>query len=67
MMMLHSDAIPSEIKVTEAWLRLIRFCIMELPHGEIRVRIINGEPATLIDYRRNIRFDKPGTIPLKID
>ena len=56
-----------EIRVTPAWINLIRFCITECPHGEISIRITNAEPTILINFRRSIRFDKPDTIPSKID
>ena len=64
---LQSDSVPGEIKVSESWLRLIRWCLLECPHGEIKVKIVNGEPTTLLESRRNIRFDKPLTISPKID
>ena len=54
-----------EIHVTEAWIRLIRFCQSDLPHGEITIKVVNSEPTTLIGFKRSIRFDKPETIPMK--
>lgn len=52
-----------EISVTAAWLRLIDFVRLELPHGELKVRIVNCEPTELIEAKRKVRFDKPQTLP----
>ena len=50
-------------KIPASWLRLIQYCQTELPHGELKVRIVNGEPTALLEAHRAIRFDKSETIP----
>ena len=52
-----------EIRVSESWIRLIRFCQVELPHGDLKVRIVNGQPTELLEAKRKVRFDKEETIP----
>lgn len=47
-----------EIQVSKNWLRLIRYCQVELPHGEIKIRIVNGQPTDLIEEKRKRRFDR---------
>ena len=49
--------------VSESWLRLICYCAMYLPYGEIKVKIIAGKPTEMLDQRRGIRFDRPETLP----
>lgn len=51
-------------KVTEAWLRLIQFTRDAVPHGEITVKIVGGEPTELLASKRRIRFDKPELTPV---
>ena len=53
----------TDIRPTAAWLRLIAFCKNEMPHGEISLRIVNGEPTTLLSQKPTVRFDRPSTIP----
>ena len=61
-----SNIPPVEIHVTEAWIRFIRYCQTELPHGEVKVKIVNGDPTQLLGFSRSVRFDKPETIPTKM-
>ena len=50
-----------EIRVTPSWVRLIRFCQVDVQHGDIKVKIVNAQPTKLLDYSREIRFDKEMT------
>ena len=58
-----------EIRVTDNWINLIRFCATEFPYGDLGVRIVKGEPTELLldKTKRKIRFDKESTIPAKFD
>ena len=47
------------MKVSDAWKRLIRYCETQLPFGELTIKIVNGEPTSLVDFKPNIRFDLP--------
>lgn len=51
------------IKVSEAWLNLIHFCMTEIPHGDLKIRIVNSQPTELLEVKRKVRFDKPATLP----
>ena len=55
-----------EMKVSRSWIRLIRFCQVNVPHGQVCFKIANAEPADLVpEYtKRKIRFDKEETIPI---
>ena len=52
-----------EIRITPAWIRLIRFCQTEFPNGDIKVRIVNCQPTELLERKEKIRFDKEQVIP----
>jgi len=52
-----------ELKVTHAWANLILYCKREIPHGDIHIKIVNGQPTKLLDQKKDIRFDKPNTLP----
>ena len=54
-----SVAEPIVVKVTEPWKRFIVFCQHEFPEGEVRVRIVAGQPCELLEAKRKIRFDRP--------
>ena len=62
-MLTPSEDTFKEARVTPAWLRFILFCQKEIPHGEVKVQIVSGEPTKLIDFKRAIRFDKEGSVP----
>ncbi len=47
------------IKVSDAWRRLIVYCETKLPFGDLTIKIVNGEPTSLVDFKPNIRFDLP--------
>ena len=49
--------------ITAAWANFISFAKTQCPHGHIDVRIVNGEPNKMLNCERDIRFDKPDTIP----
>jgi len=52
-----------EIRVTPAWVRLVRFCQTEFPNGDLKIRIVNCQPTELLERREKIRFDKEMTLP----
>ena len=47
------------VKVSNAWKRLIFYCQNQLPFGELTLRVVNSEPTALIDFKPNNRFDLP--------
>ena len=53
----------SKGELSSSWLRLIEYCKTELPYGELKVRIVHGEPTVLLEARRAVRFDKVETVP----
>ncbi len=61
---MSEDLAVIEVRVSKAWIRFIRYCQVELPHGEIRVRIVNGQPYDLLDYKRKLNFSREETIPI---
>ena len=46
------------VPVSNNWLRLITYCRRVIPHGDISIRIANGEPVDLLSEKRKVRFDK---------
>jgi len=58
-----------EIRISPAWIRLIRFCQMNIPHGQVCIKISNAEPTDLVPEhtKRRIRFDKEESIPLEME
>ena len=59
------NASPVEIHITDAWMRFIRYCQQQFPHGELSVKIVAGEPTFLMSAKPVVRFDRPETIPSK--
>lgn len=53
-----------EIRISPAWVRFVRFCQTEVPHGSVKVRIVNAQPTVLEDVKRSVRFDKEETVPI---
>lgn len=47
-----------DIRVSRAWLNFITYCQGSFPHGEISVRIVNGQPTELLDKKERTRFDR---------
>jgi len=58
-----------EIRVSKSWIRLIRWCQVNLPYGQVCVKIKNSEPGDLVEEHtsRSVRFDKEETIPTEYD
>ena len=52
-----------ELRITHTWANFILYCRRYLKYGEIRVRIVNGEPTEPLDEKAKRRFDKPETLP----
>ena len=52
-----------EIRVSPAWIRLIRYCQVELPHGDLKIRIVNAQPTDLLEVKPKVRFDREMSIP----
>ena len=61
-----SGNIPAEIHVTDAWIRFIRYCQQQFPHGELTIKMSAGEPTFLVSAKPVVRFDRPETIPPKV-
>ena len=49
-----------EIRISESWIRLIRYCQTSLPNGQLCFKVNNAEPGRLVSEhtKRDIRFDK---------
>ncbi len=47
-----------DIRVSKAWLNFIVYCQSTFPHGEISIKIVNGQPTEMIDKKEKIRFDR---------
>jgi len=47
-----------EVVVSPSWIRFIRFCKTKVPNGDIKIKIVNGEPTRLLEKKEDIRFDK---------
>ena len=49
-------------RITPAWLRFILYCQRPHPlgmsHGEMTVKIVNGEPTRRISEKPDLRFDR---------
>ena len=52
-----------EIRVHESWINLVSWCQNQMPFGDIKIRIVNGQPTELLEQRAKIRFDKNVSIP----
>ena len=58
-----------EIRISPAWVRLIRYCQVNIPHGQICIKLVNAEPTDLVPEhtKRRVRFDKEESIPADIE
>lgn len=54
-----------EIRISESWVNLIHWCQTSFPHGDIKIKIVNGLPTELLEQHAKIRFDKQNTMPLE--
>lgn len=52
-----------EIGITIAWVNYIKFVRNQVPFGDVKVKMDHGEPTKLLDWNREVRFDKPATLP----
>ena len=52
-----------EIRIHESWINLVRYCQEQIPFGDIKIRIVNGQPTQLLEQKPTVRFDKRPTIP----
>ena len=49
----------SEPRLTKAWVALVCFVQMYVPHGTVSFQTHFGEPSELVDWKRAIDFRKP--------
>ena len=50
---------PEQIEVSKAWVKLIKMCQQSpYSYSVLTIRVVNGSPVSLVDYRPAIRFDK---------
>ena len=47
-----------EVRVHQSWVALVKYCQDSLPHGTLRVKIANAQPAKRLKETPSIRFDK---------
>jgi len=54
-----------EVRVSPSWIRFIRWCQVNVPYGQVCVKINNAEPGDLVPEhtKKRVRFDKEDTIP----
>ena len=60
---LLSDEEIGRLKISTAWANFILYCQKVVPYGDIKIRIVNGEPRDLLSTDRKIKFDQPQTLP----
>ena len=67
--MVKSELPEIEVRISQSWVRFIQWCKVNVPHGQICIRTVNGEPTDLVpEYtKRKIRFDKEESIPSSIE
>ena len=55
-----------EIRISESWIRLIRYCQTSLPNGQLCFKVGNAEPGRLVweHTKKDIRFDKNQDLPM---
>ena len=56
-----------EVRVHESWINLVQYCRDQLPYGDIKLRIVNGQPTELLEQKAKIRFDKQPSIPNNLE
>lgn len=49
--------------ISPSWTRFIRFCREKIWYGDVCIRIVKANPTNLIDAKREVRFDRPISIP----
>jgi len=47
-----------DIPISDSWRRLIVFAKNEVPHGELSIKVVNGEAVEVISFKRKIRLDR---------
>ena len=53
-----------EIRISESWVRFVRFCQTRVPNGDIKIKVVNAQPTKLLEVKPDVRFDKEETIPI---
>ena len=56
-----------EVRVHESWINLVQYCRDQIPFGDIKIRIVNGQPTELLEQKAKIRFDKQSSIPTNLE
>jgi hypothetical protein len=56
-----------EVSVSKSWIRLIRWTQVNMPFGELTIRIVNAGPTDLISHKAKVRFDKEQSIPTNFE
>ncbi len=47
-----------DIPISDSWRRLIVFAQKEVPHGEMSIKVVNGEAVEVLSFKRKIRLDR---------
>ena len=49
-----------EVRVSSSWINFINWCKVNVPNGQVCVKVNNGEPGELVsEYTKiRVRFDK---------
>ena len=56
-----------EVRVHESWINLVQYCRDQIPFGDIKIRIVNGQPTDLLESKPRVRFDKQPSIPTNLE
>ena len=54
---------PNDVRISQTWANFILFIQREVPFGEVKIKLVGGEPVKLLTKTRDIRFDKVETLP----
>lgn len=52
-----------DVRIPGSWVRFISYCQTEIPHGDMKIKVVNGQPVKLLESKPDIRFDKDSAIP----
>ena len=54
-----------EVRVHESWINLIKYCQENIPYGDLKIEVNNGQPSRRLKETPSIRFDKQPSTPVK--
>jgi len=48
-----------EVRIHSSWIELIRHCQIDMPYGDLKIKIANALPTKRVKETPKIRFDNP--------